>query len=68
MKKNQARFIVDRVLLNADLDAAMRMRRLQKAGAAFLAVIVISSGSPIANWASTSAMRSSDEWRDRAWG
>ena len=37
------RFIVDRVLLNADLDPAMRIRRLQTAGAAFLAVIVISS-------------------------
>jgi len=37
------RFIVDRVLLNDQLDAAGRLARLQMAGAAFLAVILASN-------------------------
>src|SRR5688572_5402435 len=37
------RFIVDRVLLNAELDMASRLARLQMAGAVFLGVVVISS-------------------------
>src|SRR2546426_384069 len=37
------RFIIDRVLLNAGLDTASRLGRLQLAGAAFLAVIVLSN-------------------------
>jgi ATP-binding cassette subfamily B protein/subfamily B ATP-binding cassette protein MsbA len=37
------RFIIDRVLLNQELDAPARMQMLQTAGIAFLAVIVISS-------------------------
>ena len=37
------RFIIDRVLLNEALDAAARMQRLQTAGTAFLAVIVVAS-------------------------
>jgi ATP-binding cassette subfamily B protein/subfamily B ATP-binding cassette protein MsbA len=37
------RFIIDRVLLNAALDAVSRLSRLNLAGAAFLAVIIISS-------------------------
>jgi ATP-binding cassette subfamily B protein/subfamily B ATP-binding cassette protein MsbA len=36
------RFIIDRVLLNADLDPAARLTRLHLAGAVFLAVIVLS--------------------------
>jgi ATP-binding cassette subfamily B protein/subfamily B ATP-binding cassette protein MsbA len=37
------RFIIDRVLMNQELDAPARMGRLQTAGVAFLAVIVLSS-------------------------
>jgi ATP-binding cassette subfamily B protein/subfamily B ATP-binding cassette protein MsbA len=37
------RFIVDRVLLNADLDAAARLARLNLAGAAFVGVIILSN-------------------------
>src|SRR3989442_1513943 len=37
------RFIVDRVLLNARLDTASRLARLNLAGAAFLGVIVLSN-------------------------
>src|SRR5438034_1257116 len=37
------RFIVDRVLLNARLDTAARLARLNLAGAAFLGVIIISN-------------------------
>jgi ATP-binding cassette subfamily B protein/subfamily B ATP-binding cassette protein MsbA len=37
------RFIIDRALLNDALDSAARMRRLQAAGGAFLAVIVLSN-------------------------
>jgi ATP-binding cassette subfamily B protein len=37
------RFIIDRVLLNSALDAVSRLSRLNLAGAAFLAVIIISS-------------------------
>src|SRR5207247_1858487 len=35
------RFMVDRVLLNAELDTASRLTRLHLAGAAFLAVVVL---------------------------
>src|SRR2546421_38111 len=37
------RFIIDRVLLNAGLDTASRLARLQLAGAAFVAVVVLSN-------------------------
>src|SRR5947199_9939006 len=37
------RFIIDRVLLNAGLDTASRLGRLQLAGAAFLAVVILSN-------------------------
>jgi ATP-binding cassette subfamily B protein/subfamily B ATP-binding cassette protein MsbA len=37
------RFIIDQVLLNAELEAAARLTRLHLAGALFVAVIVISS-------------------------
>jgi ATP-binding cassette subfamily B protein len=37
------RFIIDRVLLNVELDTASRLDRLQMAGALFLGVVVISS-------------------------
>jgi ATP-binding cassette, subfamily B, bacterial len=37
------RFIIDKVLLNASLDSATRLRRLQLAGGAFLSVIVLAS-------------------------
>jgi len=37
------RFIIDRVLLNATLDSATRLLRLNLAGAAFLGVVVFSS-------------------------
>ena len=37
------RFIIDRVLLNATLDSAARLLRLNLAGAAFLGVVVFSS-------------------------
>src|SRR5205085_1270584 len=37
------RFIIDRVLLNKGLDAAARLHRLQLAGVAFLAVIIVSN-------------------------
>ena len=37
------RFIIDRVLLNAELDSAARMTRLQQAGAVFLGVVIISA-------------------------
>ncbi len=37
------RFIIDRVLLDTELDAAARISRLNFAGAAFLAVIVLSN-------------------------
>jgi ATP-binding cassette subfamily B protein/subfamily B ATP-binding cassette protein MsbA len=37
------RFIIDRVLLNAGLDASARLSRLHTAGAVFLAVIVVSN-------------------------
>jgi ATP-binding cassette, subfamily B, bacterial len=37
------RFIVDRVLLNAELDAASRIALLNAAGATFLAVIILSN-------------------------
>jgi ATP-binding cassette, subfamily B, bacterial len=37
------RFIIDKVLLNTQLDAPARMSRLQTAGAAFLVVIILSS-------------------------
>src|SRR5258708_37327902 len=37
------RFIIDRVLMNASLDTASRLRRLQLAGGAFLSVIVLAS-------------------------
>jgi ATP-binding cassette subfamily B protein/subfamily B ATP-binding cassette protein MsbA len=36
------RFIVDRVLLNAELDTAARLSRLHLAGAAFVSVIILS--------------------------
>jgi ATP-binding cassette, subfamily B, bacterial len=38
------RFIIDHVLLNADLDRAARLRRLNLTGALFVAVIVLSNG------------------------
>ncbi|HEY7567567.1 MAG TPA: ABC transporter ATP-binding protein, partial [Gemmatimonadaceae bacterium] len=38
------RFIIDRVLLNTGLDAGARFTRLNMAGAAFLAVIILSNG------------------------
>jgi ATP-binding cassette subfamily B protein/subfamily B ATP-binding cassette protein MsbA len=38
------RFIIDRVLLNAGLDTAARLARLQLAGAAFVAVVILSNG------------------------
>jgi ATP-binding cassette subfamily B protein/subfamily B ATP-binding cassette protein MsbA len=37
------RFIIDRVLLNANLDAAARLSRLHTAGALFVGVIVVSN-------------------------
>src|SRR6266542_2073207 len=37
------RFIIDRVLLNTGLDAASRLTRLNLAGAAFVAVIILSN-------------------------
>src|SRR5437660_1079721 len=37
------RFIIDRVLLNVGLDTASRLARLQLAGAAFVAVVVLSN-------------------------
>jgi ATP-binding cassette subfamily B protein/subfamily B ATP-binding cassette protein MsbA len=37
------RFMIDRVLLNAELDSASRLWRLHWAGAAFLSVIVVSN-------------------------
>ena len=37
------RFIIDRVLLNKGLDAPARLHRLQLAGVAFLAVIIVSN-------------------------
>ena len=37
------RYIIDKVLLNTDLDTAARLRRLNMAGAAFLGVIIISN-------------------------
>src|SRR5439155_538205 len=37
------RFIIDRVLLKAGLDTATRLARLQLAGAAFVAVVVLSN-------------------------
>jgi ATP-binding cassette subfamily B protein/subfamily B ATP-binding cassette protein MsbA len=37
------RFIVDGILLNADLDAASRLRRLQLTGAVFLGAIILSN-------------------------
>src|SRR5207245_4168080 len=37
------RFIIDRVLLKAGLDTASRLARLQLAGAAFVAVVVLSN-------------------------
>jgi ATP-binding cassette, subfamily B, bacterial len=37
------RFIIDRVLLNAELDSAARLTRLQQAGAVFLGVVVLSA-------------------------
>jgi ATP-binding cassette subfamily B protein/subfamily B ATP-binding cassette protein MsbA len=37
------RFIIDRVLLNTDLDSSARLSRLNLVGAAFLAVVVLSS-------------------------
>jgi ATP-binding cassette, subfamily B, bacterial len=37
------RFIIDRVLLNSAIDAAARLNRLHTAGAAFLAVILVSN-------------------------
>ena len=40
------RFIVDRVLLNAELDPTARLSRLHTAGALFVGVIVISRISP----------------------
>src|SRR5207247_4444976 len=36
------RFIIDRVLLNAGLDSALRLARLHLAGALFVGVVVIS--------------------------
>jgi ATP-binding cassette subfamily B protein/subfamily B ATP-binding cassette protein MsbA len=37
------RFIIDRVLLNSELDSGARMTRLQQAGAVFLGVVIISA-------------------------
>ena len=37
------RYIIDKVLLNTDLDAAQRVRRLNVVGATFLGVIILSS-------------------------
>ena len=37
------RYIIDKVLLNTDLDAAARLRRLNVAGASFLGVIILSN-------------------------
>ena len=38
------RYIVDRVLLNAELTPALRLEQLHRAGAAFLAVILLANG------------------------
>ena len=41
------RYIIDRVLLNVDLDRAARMRQLHLAGVVFVAIIILSNGARV---------------------